>query len=234
MISLRRATGADIEGIATVVREVWKQEILPDVCRAHIEDDTCALWVATQDGEVVGFASALLTVAPDTGRWEIDLLGVRRSNQRQGLGTRLIRHVSEAGQQHGVSLSRALVRVENLASQRVFERAGFTTDGHVHRLFLWSPALGDGAGSRPTPVSLLPVDTLTYRGLWIEGLISVPAEEQRRAVRAARSMVAREGRANTGAVIPVDQEHLLAPDLRHDAEMQGEYCWFTQAVKRDA
>ncbi|MEA3375628.1 MAG: GNAT family N-acetyltransferase [Chloroflexota bacterium] len=236
MISLRSATGADIEGIATVVRDVWKQAILPDVCRAHIEDNTHALWVATEDEEVAGFASAFLTAVADTRRWEIDLLAVRRASQGQGLGTHLIERISEAGQPLGVSLTQALIRVENVASQRAFENAGFTTDARVHRLFLWPPEPGAAAGPCPGAVALLPVDTLTYRGLWIEGLASVPPEAQHRAVAAARSMIAREGHANTGAVIPVDEEHLLSPDLREDAAMHGEYYWFTgsQSVKRNA
>ncbi|MFW6136295.1 MAG: N-acetyltransferase family protein [Chloroflexota bacterium] len=227
MISLRSATGADIEGIATVVREVWRQEILPHVCRAHVEDDSCALWIAMEDGEVAGFASAFLTVVGDSRRWEIDLLAVRRASQGQGLGTRLIRRVSEAGQQLGVSLTRALIRVENVASQRAFENAGFTTDARVHTLFLWPPEPGAAAGPCPGAVALLPVETLTYRGLWIEGLASVPAEAQHRAVETARLRVARENRANAGAVIPVDRASLLAPGPCEDAVMHGEYYWFT-------
>ncbi|MFO7741865.1 MAG: GNAT family N-acetyltransferase [Anaerolineae bacterium] len=227
MISLRSATAADIEGIATVVRDVWKQAILPDVCSAQIEDNTRALWVATEDEEVAGFASAFLTAVADTRRWEIDLVAVRRASQGRGLGTRLIRRMCEAGQRHDVSLARALIRVENVASQRAFENAGFTTDARVHRLFLWPPQPGTAPRAHPAAVALLPVDTLTYRGLWIEGLTSVPAEEQHRAIEAARSMIAREVRANTGAVIPVDEEHLLSPDLREDAAMHGKYYWFT-------
>ncbi len=227
MISLRSATGADIEGIATVVREAWKQAILPDVCRAHIEDNTHALWVTTEDGEVAGFASAFLTVVGDSRRWEIDLLAVRRASQGQGLGTHLIGRVSEAGQQLGVSLTRALIRVENVASQRAFEEAGFTTDARVHSLFLWPPQPGAAAHPCPGAVTLLPVDTLTYRGLWIEGLASVPSESQRCVVETARSRVAEENRANAGAVIPVDRASLLAPGLCEDAVMHGEYYWFT-------
>ncbi|MFW6135500.1 MAG: N-acetyltransferase family protein [Chloroflexota bacterium] len=217
------------------MKDVWEQDVLSDVCSAQIEDDSCALWVAVEDREVAGFVSAFPTTdRAGHRRWEIDLLAVRPASQGEGLGTRLIRRACEAGHRRHISLARALIGVANVPSQRAFESAGFTTDGRVHRLFLWSPVPGDDAHPYADLVSLLPVDTLTYRGLWIEGLASVPAEEQRRAVGAARSMIAREERANTGAVIPVDEEHVLAPDLRHDAAMPGEYCWFTQPVKRDA
>jgi hypothetical protein len=122
--------------------------------------------------------------------------------------------------------------VENVASRRAFENAGFTTDARVHNLFLWPPEPGTAARPYAGRVTLLPVDTLTYRGLWIEDLTSVSAEEQRRAVRAARSIIARDGRLNAGAVIPADRERLLVPDLRNQASMHGEYHWFIKAVKR--
>lgn len=227
MISLRRAEVADVEGIATVVRDVWKQDILRTICRAHIEDDASALWITTEDGAVTGFVSAFLTVADDgRRRWEVDLIAVRAASQGRGLGTRLIRHVCKAGQARAITLTRALIRVENVLSQRAFENAGFTTDGRRHRLLLWPPGTGGERRPYAGPVDLIPVDTLTYRGLWMEELTSVSAQEQRRAVRAARSTVAAEGRLNTGAVIPADEENRLAPDLRDQAHVHGEYLWF--------
>jgi N-acetylglutamate synthase-like GNAT family acetyltransferase len=228
MISLRRAEAADVEGIATVIRDVWEQDVLETVCRAQIEDDASALWVAAEDGEVAGFVSAFVTVAGvGPRRWEVDLIAVRRASQDRGLGTRLIRHVCKAGHARAISLTRALIQAENGPSQRAFRNAGFTATGRPGRLLLWPP--GSGPDNAYTgPVALLPVDTLTYRGLWLEGLTSVCAEEQRRAVKAARSIVFEENRANAGAVVPVDESHLLAPDLGSQAHVHGEYHWFVK------
>jgi hypothetical protein len=74
------------------------------------------------------------------------------------------------------------------------------------------------------------MDTLTYRGLLIVGLTSerLTIEEQQQAAKTARSMIARDGRLNTGALIPVDEEHLLAADLREMASVHGEYYWFVK------
>lgn len=227
MISLRKAEPADVEGIKTVLRDVWDQDVLPAVCRAQIEDDASDLWVAAVDGAVGGFVSAFLTVTSDgQRRWEIDLIAVRPASQGQGLGTRLIRRVCEDSRARTASVTRALIRVENVPSQTAFEKAGFAMDRRRHRLFLWPPGSGGETHAYIGPVTLLPVDTLTYRGLWIEGLTSVPAEEQHRAVNVARSIVAAEGRLNTGAVIPADEENRLAPDLRDKARLHGEYHWF--------
>lgn len=241
MIGIRRARLTDIEGIADVVKDVWEQDILTDVCGAQTEGDLPALWVATDEAdgphpadrrhpaELVGFVSAFLTVgASGLRRWEIDLVAVRQDSQGQGLGTQLIRRICEVGASNEVSLARALIRVENIASQRVFEKVGFTTDGQLHHLLLWTPE----PGAVPIPcfpgLTLLPVDTLTYRGLWIEGLEKLTASKQRSVIEAARAIVARDGRLNTGTLIPVEKQHLLAMDLRNEAKIHGEYYWFVK------
>jgi N-acetylglutamate synthase-like GNAT family acetyltransferase len=231
VIHIRRAGSPDIGGTADVVKAVWDQDVLPDVVRAQIEDDASALWVAERNDDVLGFVSAFLTIAGDgRRRWEVDLIAVRPASQGQGLGTRLIRRVCKTGQARAASLTRALIRVENVPSHRAFEAAGFTTDSRDHELLLWPPQTAGDPRPYAGPVDLLLVDTLTYRGLWMEGLTSVPAEEQRRALEAARSIAASENRANAGAVIPADESHRLAPDLRVKARMHGEYYWF---VKKD-
>ena len=235
MITLRRARPADTDGIAGVVKEIWGQEILPDVCQAQIEGDSSALLVAVEEapvanaptGRVVGFVSAFLTTDPrDRRRWEVDLLAVRRDLEGQGLGTRLVDHACQEGEAAGAFLARGLIRVENIASRRAFEKAGFTTDGHVHRLWLWTPEPGPVPDSSPRYPALVPVDTLTYRGLWIEDLVGASTADQRAAVATARAIVAWDQRVNAGALIPTADEHLLAHDLRQQAEMHGEYCWY--------
>jgi ribosomal protein S18 acetylase RimI-like enzyme len=233
VIRLARAAPTDIAGIAAVVDEVWGQAILPDVCRAQIENDACAIWVTRKGHEILGFASAFLAVgAAGHRRWEVDLLAVRRASQGQGLGQGLIQRTCQDAERHSVALARAVIRVSNASSQRAFEKAGFSTDGEIHRLFLWAPQPGDIPDPLVTSASVLTVDTLTYRGLWIEGVVELPHTEQRVVVEAARAMVTREDRLNTGALVPADGKHLLAPDLRSQAEMHGEYCCFIRPSGR--
>jgi GNAT superfamily N-acetyltransferase len=239
----------DIEAIADVVQDVWERDILLDVCEAQLECVSSALWVATDaanighPGEVVGFASAfLITDAGGCRRWEVDLVAVREDSRGQGLGTHLINRVCEVGKSSGVSMTRALIRTENVASQRAFERAGFTTDSKVHQLVLWTPRhehdisrdeseVERSASIYAGDVALLPVDTLTYRGLWIEGMTSVCAEEQRLALKTAHSIIAREHRDNTGALIPVEEASHLATDLREEGVIHGEYHWFVKPAE---
>ena len=226
---IRRAATDDAEGIGAVVHDVWGEEILPEVCQAQIEDDGSTLWVAERKNKILGFVSAFLTVdQAGERRWEMDLVAVRPTDQSKGLGQRLIRRAYQDGGRQGVGVARALIQVSNLPSQRAFQSAGFTTDRRDHHLLLWPPKPSDVPAPGPDGVSLIPVDTLTYRGLWIEGLTRVPPAEQRSALRIARGMIACQDRLNTGAVIPSDEEHLLTSDVRDQAKLHGPYFWFVR------
>jgi hypothetical protein len=160
----------------------------------------------------------------------VDLLAVRRASQGQSLGRKLVLAACQDAARHNVSVVRAAIRVENIASQKAFEYAGFETDQRSHELFLWDPEFGNALAVCPQAVTLLPVDTLTYRGLWIEGLAcaELTAGEQHGVVKVARSVVARENRLNTGAVISKDAVHLLPTDLRDQASVHGKYYWFVK------
>jgi ribosomal protein S18 acetylase RimI-like enzyme len=229
MIAIRKATPADVPGIGAVVRETWGQDILPDVCEAQTRCQACALYIAAKENDVAGFVSAFLTVDKDGHRrWEVDLLAVRPASQGQRLGQRLVEAVCADERARGTPLARAAIRIDNIASQKTFENAGFKTDGEIHRLLIWTPTQDNGPIVYGGSVTLVPVDTLTYRGLWLEGLTAynVDVEEQRNAVMMARSIIAWEGRHNTGTMIPAIGSHRLAADLRDVAKMHGEYHWF--------
>ena len=215
------------------MRDIWGQDILPDVCTTQIDCDTCALWVAAEGEDVAGFVSAFLTLdRKGTRRWEIDLLAVRRASQGQRLGQRLVEAACQDAKPLNIPVARAAVRVDNVASRRTFQNAGFTTNGEIHKLFLWTPTTSNSPSIDGGSVTFVPVDTVTCRGLWLEGLTAegTQADEQRSAVKMARSIVAWEGRANTGALIPAREECRLASDLRDAARLHGEFHCFVKSM----
>jgi N-acetylglutamate synthase-like GNAT family acetyltransferase len=222
----------DLGGIADIVRDIWEQDILPDVFEVQIEDHGAALWVAEKHGDLVGFVSAFLTLGGQgSRRWEIDLIAVTPASRRQGLGQRLIARAFQDGRRHDAAAARAIVRVSNVASQRAFEKADFAPDGDVYHLLLWSPKPGDAPALTAGSLPWVPVDTLTYRGLWMEGLAGLPRNDQRPVVNAARALAAREQRLNTGALVCTDKEHFLAADLRADAKMHGDYYRYIKPIR---
>jgi len=232
MIPIVKASPDDIEGIERVVRQVWDMEILPGACRRLIAGERSAIWVAKSGDAVLGFASGFQTLnLSSQRRGEIDLLAVNPSQQGAGLGPRLISALGEEEAGWGVDTLRALIRVANGPSQKAFSRAGFTTDGRVHQLLLWSPRSSLEQPGCPEGISFIPVDTITYRGLWIEGLSALDHHGQRAAVAGARALIYRENRLNTGALIPAEHSGALARDLVEEATMQGDYHWFRRRLK---
>jgi L-amino acid N-acyltransferase YncA len=97
------------------------------------------VWVAQQDGRILGYVSAFPTYSLAAGRWEVDELAVHPDAQGRGIGTALVARALEAGaRQVGLREARALVAVGNLASLRVFLKNGFrvvdTVDLVSHRV----------------------------------------------------------------------------------------------------
>jgi N-acetylglutamate synthase-like GNAT family acetyltransferase len=232
MTTLREALPTDIPGIAAVVSKVWEQDILPDVCKTQMESDTASLWVAVEGDDVVGFISAFLTVGQHAKRrWEVDLLAVSPEGRGQRLGQRLVESICHDSRARQAHVTRAAIRIDNVASQKTFKNAGFATDWEVHKLFLWTPAL-EGPNIYGGDVVFVPVDTVTYRGLWLEGLTSGKASEseQRSALRIARAIIAWEERLNTGAMVATSEEHLLSFDLRGEATVHGKFYWFIKPM----
>lgn len=223
--AIRPARREDADGIAAVLQELWCQDLEIDVFHAHLTDECCAVWVATENGEVVGFLSAFLTQRDNVRRWEVDLLAVRHTSQRKGLGGKLVEATREDAVDCTADLMRASIRVDNLPSQKTFQRAGYTTDGDVYKLLLWEPRLAEVDNTDQQISTLLPVDALTYRGMWIENfpLHEDAQQEQRCCITAACHLAAVQNRLNTGTFILVEREHLLAKDLQASAEMHGEY-----------
>ncbi len=230
MIRIRRAASTDRAGVKRIVNDVWDHDVRDDAFRTHIQAETPSLWVAEAQGEVVGFVSALMTRARGgQTRWEIDLIAVQPAYQGQGIGGKLIAKTCQDGQMRAADLARALIRVDNLPSQRAFSRMGFSSDGEICQLLLWTPRPGTEQ-AYPDWVTLLPVDTLTYRGLWIEGLESLSRQDQRRALEVARAVAAAESCDNTGTVFPARQVEHLPPSLRAEADLQGSYYWFSKQI----
>ena len=109
--------------------------------------------------------------------------------------------------------AKASIRVNNHASQRAFSKAGFTTDDQACSLLLWDPLACASVTNVAEDVRLMPVDTLTYCGLWIEGFVEsqLSVKEQRNVIRGAQSRIFHESRKNTSMLsqIALNRQLLL-------------------------
>lgn len=231
---IRPANPDDSEQIENIIQKVWNERIDHQIFQAQTQRKTSTILVAIEEGQIAGFVSTFLTIdCNGIRRWEIDLLVVRPESQGKGLGSALVKNTWKDAQRNHADLSRALIRTENIPSQKAFERANFYTDGRIHQLYLWSPQISSENLEPLDGVTLLPMDTLTYRGLWIEGLISpaISDKKQEHIITKARHSAASEGRLNTGALVPQDDDHHLAAVIQKTGSIHGDYCWWVKSLK---
>ena len=224
MSDIRLAQPDDAEAMHRILQETWGESLLFDVFADHTSSPEHQVFIAVEAGEVVGFLSAFLVFNP-IRRWEIDLIIVRATNQGKGIGTSLIQEALTYGSRFGLRSAKASIRIDNYASQRAFAKAGFTTDAQVRSLLLWKPLAFRFVANMPETVHLIPVDTLTYRGLWIEGFSKpqLSQQAQRDVIRTAQSRIFDEDRLNTGMFIPDDFKDIIASDLLTSATDHGQY-----------
>ncbi len=215
---IRPATTDDADGI---LGDVWQESLLGHVFVDHLSSSSHVTLVAI-DAEITGFVSAF-TISGANPRFELDLVAVRPAEQGMGIGTHLVKEALLYGEQLGASLAGASIRTDNLASQRAFSRAGFETDSLRRTLLLWEPVFANGATDQPQEAEIIPVDTFTYRGLWLEGLETLGISGQRAVVQCAQDRTAKEGRLNAGAFVADSCGDGLASDLRTNATVHGTY-----------
>ncbi|HEX3722520.1 MAG TPA: GNAT family N-acetyltransferase [Nitrolancea sp.] len=191
-IAIRSATRDDAGGIVAVAADVWPEDPL-DVAEIErlIAETPRATLVAELDGHVVGFVDGFTTFASnDASRWEVDLLAVASHAQGCGLGRQLVEQSVQIGLATGAAQCRALIRIGNVASERVFMACGFSPDHDESDLLVTE---GFRIPSTGAALHVVPVQTFRYSGIWLE---EVNAD-------ALRSLNKSMDGSVVGAVIPV-------------------------------
>ncbi|MDZ4764939.1 MAG: GNAT family N-acetyltransferase [Chloroflexota bacterium] len=198
---IRRAVPDDAPELARLIGAIWHDDTPnADALARVIRERDGGTLLAHVDARLIGFVDAFLTLRADGAlRWEVDLLGVCPDARGKGIAADLIASACTFGAAQGAQIARAIVRGDNLAAQKTFGRAGFTTDGTVYRLCVASPSDSAVDVTTHDDSYLLPVATLTYRGVWIEG---TPTP---RGLAAARSICARHGWETAGILLTEDR-----------------------------
>ncbi|KAB2906300.1 MAG: GNAT family N-acetyltransferase [Anaerolineae bacterium] len=230
MANIQRARADDVPGIAEVIKTVWNIDIDVPYAQELLSDQKQHAWVAVEAGQVIGFVSSFLnSVMGGVRRWEVDLLAVAPSAWGNGLGQKLIEATTQDARTYHAKFARALVHIDNSPAKRSFEKAGYATSGQIYSMYLWPPQVSYTLQTPSGLVSLTPVDTLTYRGVWVEGLDGnlVSDDDRQACITAARALAARENRNNASALIPTDAH--LPENLMTDATLHGQYQWWRRS-----
>ena len=196
---------------------VWPDNTAdPSRIASAIARENAGTLVALDTARVVGFISGFATLsAAGERRVEVDLLAVRPLHQGQGIGRELVRRLTDIDT--GACFARALIRIGNVGSERAFAACGYVVEPALHVLYV-AEARGQGSAASVEGLHVVPVETLTYSGLWLEG------HRTRDSLRAAPSLL-NAGQGIIGAVVPAEDVATLAPEAA-GYERIGEYRWW--------
>jgi GNAT superfamily N-acetyltransferase len=220
-IEVKWATLEHASGIAALKRLAWPDESV-DVAqvRAALATPEHVVWVALDAGRVVGFVDGFLTRSQQgVRRWEVDLLAVHPGYLRRGLGRRLVQASTGAGRRKGAALARALIAVDNVASQRTFARCAYQPERSPCELYVST------SGQLPRGLYAVPVVTFNYTGLWLEG--AWPSV----ALDAAQMVYLEDFGDLIGAVIPTGHVQESQAERVWGAERVGRYRWWILSLK---
>ncbi|MDX1991641.1 MAG: GNAT family N-acetyltransferase [bacterium] len=233
MVLLRQATVDDALSLAGVKQATWFDESASaeQIACALDQPDHCA-HAALIDGHIVGFVDGFITFSPEGNfRWEVDLLAVHPDYRGRGLATRLITVSIQTGKEMGAAFARALIQIDNVASQTAFARCGFQASETCQLYVLgrdesvaYATVSVSSLSNSAENAFLLPVTTFTYRGVWIEG------QRHSSAFDHARAFVAQQQWDVAGAVIPTDNQSALIAAEQAGFVLIDTYCWWTRRL----
>ena len=166
---IRPAVAADAGAIGALKSRVWPRESVNSSriqeALSHPGHAALAAWC---EADPAGFVDGFLTrSAAGLPRWEVDLLAVAPEHQGRGLGTRLVTDGLQSGGETGARAARGLVRLDNLAGQRVFEHCGFSLCPR-HLVLYVLGGLDGPCPDGPVEGHWVQVQTFDYSGLWLE------------------------------------------------------------------
>jgi len=227
MYEVRKAYVDDAAGIGEVIGAVWPDsEVNLTRIENVIRNAEHSTKVVSVDGVLAGFADGFMTTALDrTKRWELDLLAVRPQFQRRGMAVALIEANTSEGRARGCVMARGLVAVENVGSQKSFERCGYVM--HNTRrvlLVLSSRSHSPSNEDKQMTTSIFPVNTMNYTGFWIEGELN-----QSNLIQGKRLLTETDYDL-VGAVIPENNKEIIHDALKIGYERLGHYQWWERPL----
>ena len=218
---IRRALPADAAAIATIAADCFGEPYDSHYIRNILISAGNHTLVAADDERVIGFADNFVTVAADgISRLELDLLGVDPGARGQGVGVALILASLSLAAQLDVGELRCLVALDNKSMNRLCQGCGLSPAPATQQLYVRS---ADGDLAREIhrhDAHLIAVDTLGYRGIWIEGRISAEA------IESALSLAQAQGRDRVGAVFPAADLATRRLLERSGFDLAGAFRWW--------
>jgi ribosomal protein S18 acetylase RimI-like enzyme len=173
---IREATCADVPAIARVHVDTWRTTypgIMPDEFLANlsyerseqrwaaslcVEDSPTFVYVAEQDGKVVGFSSAGPVAHGNVQGFDGELYTIYllKDQQQSGLGRQLVRAVAQRFAEEGKTSMMLWMAAENTPARRFYEKLG-----------------GIPVQTQVTEFSGVPINEIAYGWQDISGLLNL-------------------------------------------------------------
>jgi GNAT superfamily N-acetyltransferase len=222
-IRVRQANLKDIDAIAVIKQLVWPEDTVDKVLIARvIAHPDHVILIAWSGNNPVGFADGFMTNAADgTRRWEVDLLAVHPSYRRCGIGRGLVAASTKAGIDAGCGSARALIGIDNLASQRTFAACQYQMQAIPCVLYVTAGVSEPLTRMHHSAAAhFVPVLTLNYEGIWIEGAVD------KNTLRNAQSICHARGYHVAGVIVPETEDRVIhAAEVMRFAYIGRYHLW---------
>lgn len=225
--TIRTATVEDAHAITALNNRIWPD--LPTTSGRAAKalanlNRTCVV-AEDEHKNVVGFVDGFTTHDSQTDdwalRWEVDLMAVAPEARGHGLAVRMIGASDQRGERVGASSVRAVVRVGNIGAERSFEICGYRPSD-PHMLLIAKPEPSSFI-ALAIPFSWVFVETLTYKGLWVES----PYEN----LQNARGLVRKENCDSIGLLVPESDSRQITEAKGLGFEPVNAYRLWTKRLK---
>lgn len=130
---IRAATPADIDGILALEKLFPSDQLSRPALRRFLRVASARIWVAIQNGVVVGDVILLLRANADSSR--IYSVVVASAARGQGLGDRLVACAERATRAEGRHRLRLEVRTDNTAARALYLRRGYREVAALSRYY---------------------------------------------------------------------------------------------------
>ncbi len=219
---IRPALSGDSAAIAGLATTSFGHAYDPGHIRQVLQSGRNYTLVADCAGTVCGFADCFLTRSSGGQlRLEFDLLAVAASARGVGLGASLVRVCNRMAQSLRVYQARALVRIENAAMQALMTRCGYKQCPRRFGLYVCDDITATGKASAIPVDNLVSVNTLGYRGIWIEGHLTVEM------IQAAMARAQANDAHTIGALINETDSPARELLIDNGFSKVGDYQWWT-------